>query len=411
MENQQAALLKTWVQVPNQSDFTIYNLPFGIFKNKRHSPRIGVAIGDKIVDLSALQEAGFFHDIKLADDIFLQASLNPLIALGKTTVKKVRDRVQQLLKEDNSDLKDHQSRGKIMVGLKEAEMMMPVNIGDFTAFLRPSEFLLPGSDSGAAGQTHPLGYQGKVSTIVPSGVPIYRPKGQLNIRESGTRELGTSKELDFELKIAFIVGKSTKMGESVSIADGEEYIFGLVLFNDWTARDIIAGGEGFYSPFSDKNFASSLSPWVLTLDALNSSRVACPPHGDELPSYLQSKGENGFDIKMEAYIMPDKGKETMVCRTNFRNAYWNAPQLLAQQTLNGSNIETGDLIAVGVVSNPSEGYYGSMVELNERPILLDDGTTREFIQDGDTVIFKGYCEKEGVRIGFGEINTKVLPSR
>src|SRR5690606_18435555 len=290
MENQQAALLKTWVQVPNRSDFTIYNLPFGIFRNKRHSPRIGIAIGDKIVDLSALQEAGFFHDIKLADDIFLQASLNPLIALGKATVKKVRDRVQQLLKEDNSDLKDHQSRGKIMVGLKEAEMMMPVNIGDFTAFLKTSEFLLPGSESGAAaGQSHPLGYQGKVSTIVPSGVPVYRPKGQLNNRESGAQEVGASRELDFELKVAFIVGKSTKMGESVSIADGEEYIFGLVLFNDWTARDIVAGGEGFYSPFSDKNFASSLSPWVLTLDALNKFRVAGPPHGDELPPYLQSK--------------------------------------------------------------------------------------------------------------------------
>src|SRR5690554_2990448 len=267
MENQQTALPKSWVQVPNHSDFTIFNLPFGVFRNKRLSPRIGVAIGDKIVDLSELQEAGFFQDIKLDEGVFLQNSLNAFIAMGKQTTRKVRDRVQQLLNEDNSDLRDHQSRGKIMVGLREAEMMMPVRIGNHTAIIGSSESGDLSKNLSTEGSLVPGAYQGRTSTILPSGQSFHRPKGFLQ-KPEGNLEFGVSSQIDFEMQWGMIIGKSSKMGDSIAVADTEDYIFGMVLFNDWTARDIQMAEADNKTPFSSKNFASGISPWVVTLDAL-----------------------------------------------------------------------------------------------------------------------------------------------
>lgn len=413
MENQQAELLNSWVQVPKQSDFTIYNLPFGIFRNKRLSPRVGVAIGDKIVDLSALQEEGFLQDIKLEEGVFLQDSLNPFIALGKSTTKKVRERVQQLLNENNPDLKDHQSRGKIMVGLKEAEMMIPIKIGDCTAFENPSDQLFS-SHSGsrtAGGYSVPFESQRKVSTIIPSGTSFHRPKGQISTLDKASYEFGASRQLDFELELAYVVGKSSKLGDSISASDAEDYIFGILLFNDWTARDIQEESPFLFSK-SSKSFASSISYWVVTLDALTHFRTTLPHQEGELIPYLQTKRDDAFDIRLEAYLKPEKGTESLLCQTNSRHAFWSAAQLLAQQTVNGSNIELGDLVASGTMSNPEEGHYSSMVELSKAgPISLEDGSSREFVRDGDTVIVKGYCEKEGIRVGFGEIVTKVLPQK
>lgn len=413
MENQKAELLKSWVQVPNHSDFTIYNLPFGIFRNKRLSPRVGIAIGDKIVDLSALQEAGFFQDIKLEEGVFLQDSLNPFIALGKFTTRKVREKVQQLLNENNSDLKDHQSRGKIMVGLKEAEMMMPIKIGDCTAFESPAEQSMS-NHSGSridGGHLVPFESQRKVSTIIPSGTSFHRPKGQISTIDRASYEFGSSRQLDFELELAYVVGKPSKLGESISVTDAEDYIFGMLLFNDWTARDIQTE-EAFLFSKSSKSFASSISFWVVTLDALEHFRIALPNQDRELMPYLQTTRDDRFDIRLEAYLKPEKGTEHLLCHTNFRHAYWSASQLLAQQTINGSNIELGDLVASGTVSNPEEGHFSSMVELSKAgAITLEGGSIREFVQDGDTVIFKGFGEKEGIRVGFGDIVTKILPPK
>ncbi|HLW21341.1 MAG TPA: fumarylacetoacetate hydrolase family protein [Cyclobacteriaceae bacterium] len=415
MEYQKAASLKSWVQVPNQSDFTIQNLPFGIFRNKRLTPRVGIAIGDKIVDLSALQEAGFFQDIKLEDDIFLQDSLNPFIALGKSTTRKVRDRVQHLLNEENSDLKDHQSRGKIMVGLKEAEMMKPIKIGDCIAFTSPAEQLLFKDKAEShllSQQLVPLESQRKVSTIVPTGVSIFRPKGPVRTPTSASLEFASTRQLDFELELAYVVGKSSRMGEGISASEGEEFIFGLILFNDWTARDIEVEGKAASSPLLSKNFASSISPWVVTLDALEPFRIASSGHSQELLPYLLNEGENGFDIHLEASIKSEKGAENAVCHTNYRYATWTAPQMLAQQTVNGSNVEIGDLLATGAFSNPLEGQYSSLSELyNHASEFSGGGIAGEFIKDGDTVVIKGFCEKEGMRVGFGEIVTKILPTK
>jgi len=415
--------LKTWVEIPKNSDFTIYNLPFGIFKNKRLSPRVGIAIGDKIVDLSILDQEGFFADLFLPEGIFLSESLNDLIALGKTQTKKIRERVQDLLLADNEKLRDHSIRGKVMVNRKEAEMLLPVKIGDYTDFYSsmehatnvgkmfrdPENALLPNW------KHLPVGYHGRASSIIPSGVNIHRPKGQFKDPDMESPSFGPSRRMDFELELAFITGKSTKLGDSVSTDDAEDYIFGFVLFNDWSARDIQAWEYVPLGPFLGKSFASSISPWVVTMEALDQFRLEGPTQDPEVLPYLKCETPHSFDINLEAYIQPEGVKQaSRVCRSNFKYMYWNIAQQLAHHTVNGCNINVGDMMASGTISGPTEDSFGSMLELSwkgSKPIKLDTGEERKFIEDGDTVILKGYSEKEGVRVGFGEVRSKLLPAK
>ena len=415
--------LKSWVTVPKNSDFSIYNLPFGIFQTKRISPRAGIAIGDKIVDLAVLHEEGFFSEMtQIPHGIFLKDTLNEFIALGKATTKRVREKVQELLKEENGALRDHQSRGKSMVSRTEAQMLMPVKICDYTDFYSslehatnvgkmfrdPENALLPNW------KHLPVGYHGRASSIVPSGTPIFRPKGQFKDLNMEVPEFGPSRRLDFELEMAFIIGKPTKMGDSVSTEDAEDYIFGMVLFNDWSARDIQAWEYVPLGPFLGKNFASSISPWIVTLEALEPFRVAGPKQEPEVLPYLQYKTDHAFDIKLEVLIQPEGLKATKVCTSNFKYMYWNIAQQLAHHTINGCNINVGDLMASGTISGPTEDSYGSMLELSwkgTKPVLLEEGGERKFIEDGDSVIMKGFAEKDGIRIGFGEVEGKVMPAK
>ncbi|MBY5950599.1 fumarylacetoacetase [Algoriphagus marincola] len=415
--------LKTWVEIPKNSDFTIYNLPFGIFKNKRLSPRVGIAIGDKIVDLSILDQEGFFSDLFLTEGIFLSEALNDLIALGKTQTKKIRERVQELLLADNEKLRDHSIRGKVMVNRKEAEMLLPVKIGDYTDFYSsmehatnvgkmfrdPENALLPNW------KHLPVGYHGRASSIIPSGVNIHRPKGQFKDPDMESPSFGPSRRMDFELELAFITGKSTKLGDSISTEEAEDYIFGFVLFNDWSARDIQAWEYVPLGPFLGKSFASSISPWVVTMEALDQFRVDGPTQDPEVLPYLKCETPHSFDINLEAYIQPEGVKQaSRVCRSNFKYMYWNIAQQLAHHTVNGCNINVGDMMASGTISGPTEDSYGSMLELSwkgSKPVKLDSGEERKFIEDGDTVILKGYAEKEGVRVGFGEVRSKLLPAK
>jgi fumarylacetoacetase len=415
--------LKTWVEIPKNSDFTIYNLPFGIFKNKRLSPRVGIAIGDKIVDLSILDQEGFFSDLFLPEGIFLSEALNDLIALGKTQTKKIRERVQELLLADNEKLRDHSIRGKVMVNRKEAEMLLPVKIVDYTDFYSsmehatnvgkmfrdPENALLPNW------KHLPVGYHGRASSIIPSGVNIHRPKGQFKDPDMESPSFGPSRRMDFELELAFITGKSTKLGDSISTEEAEDYIFGFVLFNDWSARDIQAWEYVPLGPFLGKSFASSISPWVVTMEALDQFRVDGPTQDPEVLPYLKCETPHSFDINLEAYIQPDGVKQaSRVCRSNFKYMYWNIAQQLAHHTVNGCNINVGDMMASGTISGPTEDSYGSMLELSwkgSKPVKLDSGEERKFIEDGDTVILKGYAEKEGVRVGFGEVRSKLLPAK
>jgi fumarylacetoacetase len=415
--------ITSWVTIPKNSDFSIYNLPFGIFQTKRITPRAGIAIGDKIVDLAVLHEEGFFSDMtQMPHGVFQKDSLNDFIALGKATTKKVREKVQELLKDENGALRDHQSRGKALVSRSEAQMLLPVKIGDYTDFYSslehatnvgkmfrdPENALLPNW------KHLPVGYHGRASSIVPSGTPIIRPKGQFKDPDMEKPEFGPSKRLDFELEMAFVIGKPTKMGDSVSTEDAEDYIFGMVLFNDWSARDIQAWEYVPLGPFLGKSFASSISPWIVTLDSLEPFRVAGPMQEPEVLQYLQYTTDHAFDINLEVLIQPEGLKATKVCTSNFKYMYWNIAQQLAHHTINGCNINVGDMMASGTISGPTEESFGSMLELSwkgTKPLLLEEGGERKFIQDGDSVIMKGYAEKNGIRVGFGEVEGKVLPAK
>lgn len=423
MTKPEVSALNSWVPVPKDSDFTIYNLPLGVFKNKRLSPRAGIAIGDKIVDLAVLHDEGFFADLsQLPHDIFLGGSLNDFISLGKPVTKRVREIVQELLKEDNEALREHQIRGKAMVNRKEAQMLMPVKVGDYTDFYSsiehatnvgtmfrdPDNALLPNW------KHIPVGYHGRASSIIPSGVPIHRPKGQYKDPNMELPEFGPSRRLDFELELAFITGRTTKMGDSISTAEAEDFIFGFVLFNDWSARDIQAWEYVPLGPFLGKNFASSISPWIVTLEALDTFRVAGPKQDTEVLPYLKCEKDHAFDINLEVSIQPENQKATKVCTSNFKNMYWNITQQLAHHTVNGCNINVGDMYASGTISGPTPDSYGSMLELawkGTKPLKLEDGSERKFIEDGDTVIMKGYCQKDHIRVGFGEVSTKVMPAK
>ena len=415
-------ILNTWVEIPKNSDFTIYNLPFGVFKNKKLSPRIGIAIGDKIVDLSVLDQEGFFSSLFLPEGLFLQDSLNELISLGKIQTKKIRERVQQLLLEENEELKNHSARGKVMVNRKEAEMLLPVKIGDYTDFYSsiehatnvgkmfrdPENALLPNW------KHLPVGYHGRASSIVVSGTPIHRPKGQFKDADMEKPGFGPSRRLDFELEMAFITGKQTKLGDSISTADAEEYIFGMVLFNDWSARDIQAWEYVPLGPFLGKNFGSSISPWVVTLEALEPFRVAGPTQEPEVLDYLKCEQNHSFDINLEVFIQPEEKKPSKVCTSNFKYMYWNIAQQLAHHTVNGCNINVGDMMASGTISGSCEDSFGSMLELSwkgTKPVQLEEGVERKFIEDGDTVIMKGFAEKDGIRVGFGEVTGQILPAK
>lgn len=415
--------MASWVPVAKDSDFTIYNLPFGVFQNKRLSPRVGMAIGDKILDLSVLHQEGFFSELsQLPNDIFLRDALNDFIALGKPVTRKVREIVQNLLKEENDQLREHTCRGKAIVNRNEAQMLMPVKVGDYTDFYSSMEhatnvgtmFRDPNNALLPNWKHLPVGYHGRSSSIIPSGIPIYRPKGQFKDPDMENPEFGPSRRLDFELEVAFITGGPTKMGESISTEVASDFIFGMVLFNDWSARDIQAWEYVPLGPFLGKNFASSISPWVVTLEALEPFRVPGPKQNPEVLPYLQCKRDHAFDIQLEVYIQPEGMKASKVCTSNFKYMYWNIAQQLAHHTVNGCNINVGDMMASGTISGPTEDSYGSMLELawkGTKPVKLGEGGERKFIEDGDTVIMRGFGEKDGVRVGFGEVSSKVLPAK
>ncbi len=414
--------LTSWLPVPEHSDFPIQNIPFGVFLTRDDIITIGTRIGDHAIDLGALHQLGYFKDIPLTDDIFLQDTLNDFISDGKKTWRLVRNRISEIFQKSNQELQSNKEHQKIVLfTLDEIEMQLPVQIGDYTDFYSskehatnvgkmfrdPENALLPN-------WLHlPVGYHGRSSTIIPSGTPIRRPNGQTLPKGAETPVFGPSKLLDFELEMAFITTDANALGEPIKIEEAEDYIFGLVLFNDWSARDLQKWEYVPLGPFLGKNFASSISPWIVTLDALEPFRVASPKQ-DPLPlPYLAQKGKKSFDIHLEVEIRTEDGSETTVCRTNFKYMYWTMAQQLAHHTINGCKVNSGDMMGSGTISGPTPDSFGSMLELSwqgSKEIALSDGTTRKFLKDNDTVIMKGYCSKDGVRIGFGEVSTKILPA-
>ena len=413
---------KTWLETSPDTDFPIQNIPFGVFLTRDDIVTIGTRIGNYAIDLGALHQLGYFKGIELTDDIFLQDTLNDFISDGRKTWRLVRDRIADIFDKDNPTLRDNQDhRNHILFTLDEVEMQLPVQIGDYTDFYSSKEHatnvgtMFRGKENALMPNwMHiPVGYHGRSSSIIPSGINIRRPWGQ-TMPDGSTKPLfAPSKLVDFELEMAFITTDANALGEPIPVNEAEEYIFGLVLLNDWSARDIQKWEYVPLGPFLAKNFASSISPWIVTLDALQPFKVQGPePEMEQLP-YLQYKGEKSYDINLEVYIATENGQETKISTSNFKYMYWNMSQQLAHHTINGCNVNSGDMMGSGTISGQSPDSYGSMLELTwrgEKPIKLPDGTERKFINDNDTVILKGHCKNQEVRIGFGECRSKLLPA-
>ncbi len=416
--------LKTWVEVKPESDFPIQNLPFGIFKTADKSPRVGVAIGEQILDLSVLANARLLDRAPWPFDkaVFEQNVLNPFIALGKPFTTTIREIISDLLNIENGELRDNaELRTKALIKQEEAQMLLPVDIPNYTDFYSSKEhatnvgimFRDPANALLPNWKHLPVGYHGRASSIVVSGTSIHRPKGQTKANEATAPSFGPCKLLDFELEMAFITGQSTALGTSISTAKAEDYIFGLVLFNDWSARDIQKWEYVPLGPFLGKNFGSTISPWIVTLEALEPFRVDTPQQEPEVLPYLKFEGKKNYDIRLEVEIVPENGKGKVVSKSNFKYMYWNMAQQLAHHTVNGCNIKVGDLYASGTISGPTPDSYGSMLEISwqgKKPVVMPDGTERKFILDNDTVVMRGWCENQGVRIGFGECRGKILPA-
>lgn len=419
--------LKSWVEIPENSDFPLENLPYGIIEIVPGKPVAVTRIGDYLIDLEKLEWFGVFRDVGLdLKGVFSQKVLNEYIAMGKEVHRAVRKRLQEIF------IENHQENEELMVAIKadamlqsygnDDGMLMPLRVTDYTDFYSsiehatnvgtmfrdPNNALLPNW------RHLPVGYHGRASSIVVSGTNIHRPNGQTMPKDAVKPIFGPSKMLDFELEMAFVVGQTTELGESVAVEKSEDYIFGFLLFNDLSARDIQSWEYVPLGPFLSKNFGSVISPWIVTLDALEPFRVQGPKQEPEVLPYLQTNGLRNFDINLEVAIQPVNGAENVVCRSNFKYMYWNIAQQLAHHTVNGCNITTGDLYASGTISGSDPGSYGSMLELTWRgtkPIKLNDGSERKFINDNDTIIMRGYAEKDGVRVGFGECVTKILPAK
>ena len=404
----------SWLDIPADSDFTMHNFPFGAAHHKGKSHVVS-RLGDKVIILSKLAETSCFNQLDFDKNVLVSDNLNSFISLGKSITVPFRE---CLIAFFGSESKSESN--SYLVDADEVDMLLPVEIKDYTDFYSsrehatnvgtmfrdPNNALLPN-------WLHlPVGYHGRASSIVVSDTDITRPKGQQN----PTKELpvyGPSKLLDFELEMGFIIGKKTQLGESVTTEKAEDHIFGLALFNDWSARDIQAWEYIPLGPFLAKNFASTLSPWIITLEALEPFRSLSPTNDPEVLPYLKAEGNNNYDIDLFVDIITPNGDVNTVCKSNFKYMYWSMKQQLAHHTVNGCNINVGDLYASGTISGKEPSSYGSMLELSWRgskPLTMKDGTERKFVNDGDIVNLRGTCQKGDIRLGFGDCQGKILPA-
>ena len=432
MESTTDPQLRSFVDVSADSDFPIQNLPYGVFRPGAESPRVGVRIGEFVLDLSVLEEEGAFAGVELGPvPVFSRPTLNGFMARGRECWRAVRRRISMLLRHDNPALRDDaRLRARCLRPLAEVELCLPVAIGDYTDFYSskhhafnvgsmfrdPDNALLPNY------LWIPVGYHGRASSVVLSPAPIRRPCGQTKAEGAAAPRFGPTRLLDFELEMGFFVGgPPTRPGERVSIEQAADRIFGLVLVNDWSARDIQKWEYVPLGPFGAKNFATTISPWIVPIEALEPFRCEGPIQEPEPLAYLRlppapSGGRAwSYDIRLEVALQtPRLAEPHVICRSNFRYLYWSMIQQLAHHTVTGCNVRPGDLMASGTISGPTPESYGSMLELawrGTKPLVLPGGEQRRFLEDGDTVIMRGWCEGVGVRIGFGACAGRVLPAQ
>ena len=410
---------KSWIKYDKNCDFPIQNIPFGVFKTKNNEFHAGSIIGETLISLKNLEKHDYFNNVVLKNETFQGKDLNNFLEQKKDSWRSVRSKVGDLFDIKNKIFEKEFIEKSILFQKKDVEMVMPVKIGDYTDFYSskdhasnvgkmfrdPKNALLPN-------WLHiPVGYHGRASSIVISGTDVKRPKGQVLPKGKDSPIFSDSKLLDFELEMGFITGKGNELGENINIENAEDYIFGLCLFNDWSARDIQKWEYVPLGPFLGKSFNSSISPWIVTLDALEPFRVIGEKQIPEVQEYLKFEGKKNFDINLEVLIKSQKSKPSLVTKSNFKYMYWNMAQQLAHHTINGCNIKAGDLLASGTISGPEKNEFGSMLELSwagSKSVNLENGEKRKFLENGDTVIMRGYGIKENLRIGFGELSNTII---
>lgn len=414
----------SWIASANdgQTHFPLQNLPYGVFSTKGQSPRVGVAIGDQVLDLAALDEAGLLP--AAAKGTFAAASLNRFIELGKPVWSETRKRLTALLSGEDAALRDNAAlRDKALVPMSAAALHLPVEIPGYTDFYSSKEhatnvgrmFRDPDNALLPNWLEIPIGYNGRASSVVVSGTPLHRPNGQIKLPNEARPLFSACRKLDFELEMGFIVGKESALGEPISTADAPAHMFGMVLLNDWSARDIQQWEYVPLGPFNSKGFGTSISPWVVTMEALEPFRRDNPEQSPQPLSYLQQQAKNAYDIALEVALQPQgAAAPSTICRTNFKAMYWTMAQQLAHHTVSGCNVRVGDLMGSGTISGTTPDSYGSLLEMTRNgaePVTLADGSRRGFLEDGDDVIMTGFCQGEGYRVGFGSVSGKILPAR
>ena len=411
---------QSFIAVAENSDFPLQNLPYGVFQPQGEHARVGVAIGTEVLDLAALEAAGLLPTG--AQNVFGQTSLNAFIALGRPVWQQVRARLQQLLSADCAELRDNAAlRAKAFYPQASVSMLLPIEVPGYTDFYSSKEhaynvgcmFRDPKNALMQNWSELPVGYNGRASSVVVSGTDLVRPSGQIKLPNEERPVFSACRKLDFELETGFIVGKATALGEPIAIEEAENHIFGMVLLNDWSARDIQQWEYVPLGPFNSKTFGTSISPWVVTLEALEPFRCASPVQEPQPLPYLRENTANNYDIHLQVAIAAD-GSETVISNTNFKYMYWSMMQQLTHHTIAGCNVRVGDLMGSGTISGPEKDSRGSLLELTwntTEPLTLANGEQRGFLEDGDTLIMRGHCQKDGLRIGFGEVRGTVLPAK
>lgn len=416
--------LKSWIDVDSDSHFPIQNLPFGVFcPSNGGDLHVCTIIGDYVIDLSILDLNGVFANSNLQDTlVFDEPTLNAFMSLGRDAWKETRLILSNLFSEDNSDIRDSKIKDDILFHVSDVEMRLPVDIGDYTDFYSSKEHatnvgkMFRGEENALMPNwLHlPVAYHGRASSVVVSGTDIKRPSGQMLTKDSSSPSFGVSNRLDFELEMGFLVGPGNSLGNPISTQEAENHIFGLALVNDWSARDIQKWEYQPLGPFLGKSFATSISPWVITLEALEPFRCSGPKQNPKPLSYLDENGKNSYDINLEVSLQPANSSHAdIVCNTNFKHLYWSMSQQLAHHTVNGCNLRTGDLLASGTISGPSSDSYGSLLELSwngTEPINLSNNEKRTFLHDHDSIFLTGWCQNDSYRIGFGTVSGQITPS-
>jgi len=415
----------SWVRIAPGSDFPLENLPYGVFRSAHGEPHAGVAIGDAIFDLHEATQAGLFDGI-VSRPVLQAPTLNLLLAAGRQAWTALRERVHSLLREGTSEL-GGLNRDSLLAARPQAQMLLPFAVGDYVDFYSSLEhatnlgkiFRPQGEPLMPNWRWIPIGYHGRSSTVVVDGTPIVRPKGQRKPPDAPEPSFGPSRLLDIELEVGFVTGPGNAMGHAIPIESARDHIFGLVLVNDWSARDIQAWEYQPLGPFLGKSFATSVSPWVVTLDALEPYRVSGPKQDPQPLPYLRTPEPWNYDIALLVELQTQKMRESgvqaeIISRSNFKYMYWSMAQQLAHATVNGTAVRPGDLYASGTISGPTPDSYGSFIELTWRgtkPLQIRSGEQRSFLEDGDTVTLRGICEAPGKpRIGFGSVSGTILPA-